>query len=289
MKNFRTLSNNPCPNTPTVTDIENNVYNTVQIGNQCWMAENMKTAKYADGQEISSDKMFNPNDSVDNVATYGLLYTWSAATRDSSTTYPAAGQVKVQGICPAGWHVPSDAEWDTLTRYVFSKDEYKCGDDCGEWQARRNVSCIAKALSSTTGWNSSDEPCTPGNNPSANNATGFSAVPAGRFSDGDFNDFGDRTDFWSATHYDAYDAWCRRLYSDVSTVYRNANDRKDHGYSVRCLKDAEVPAAMSVTTDSANTVTNNTATLHGNVTNMGEYSEVYAGFKYGTSVSGIRG
>src|SRR5688500_14669040 len=103
----------------TVTDIEGNVYHTVTIGTQVWMAENLKTTKYRNGDligttipatlDISSESApkyqwaYNGEESI--VATYGRLYTWYAVT-DS------------RNVCPTGWHVPSDAEWTTLTTYL---------------------------------------------------------------------------------------------------------------------------------------------------------------------------
>ena len=85
-------------------------------------------------------------------ATYGLLYNWKAVTRNSSSS--SSNPSNVQGICPTGWHVPSDAEWTQLTNYVSSQSEYVCGND------EEN---IAKVLASTTGWNISTNTCAVGN------------------------------------------------------------------------------------------------------------------------------
>ncbi|MCQ2270439.1 MAG: hypothetical protein MJZ52_04340 [Bacteroidales bacterium] len=269
VKNFRTLSNNPCPNTPTVTDIENNVYNTVQIGNQCWMAQNLRTKIGGDG-----DKGY-PTEAGNDTVTYGRLYTWSAMMNgEGSTNYPVSGD-KVQGICPTGWHVPSNAEWDTLTTYVNGVAEYRCGE---------TDKAIANALSAATGWQSPSE-CGAGHNSTTLNKTGFSAVPAGSWLN-DYVGFGYGAYFWSATQDGSDYAYRCGLNLNSANVGRSSNFKR-YGFSVRCLRDEEAPAAMSVTTDSANTVTNNTATLHGTVTNMGGKDNVYAGFKYGTSESAL--
>ena len=198
---------------------------------RCTTSPNGLLQKGETGSSSSSPLYYDYPDTTLSLRERGLLYNWYGAmdtTANISYTYR-------RGICPEGWHVPSDAEWDTLTRYVFSKNEYKCGDGCGEWQAQSNVSCIAKALADTTGWDSSDDPCTPGNIPSANNATGFSAVPAGRYFYGNFNSFGSWAVFCSATQYDNTYAWYRFLngYTRVNRDY----DNKGFGFSVRCLKD----------------------------------------------------
>ena len=164
--------------TSTLSDIDGNMYNTVQIGNQCWMKENLRTTHYSDntaishGVSLSSDVpyYYYPDSSYYNVSTYGLLYNWKAVMHSSSSsTINPSG---VQGICPNGWHVPSEAEWVQLTDYVSSQSQYACGS---------NSSNIAKALANNTGWESSTTTCAVGNTQSNNNATGFSAMPAGGY------------------------------------------------------------------------------------------------------------
>ncbi len=278
VKNFTTPGSSFTCGTSKVKDVDNNEYNTVQIGNQCWMKENLRTTRYADGTSIelgtststTTAYRYYPKGQETYVSTYGYLYNWKAVMRNSSSS--SANPSGVQGICPNGWHVPSDAEWTQLTGYVSSQSQYVCGG---------NNTDIAKALASTTGWSSSSSTCTPGNNPSANNATGFSAVPAGSHI-GYYSSFGDFAFFWSATQNFNYDAYRRGLNYDNAYVYGYPYN-KYYGFSVRCLKDAEAPAVMTVTTDSANTVTNSGAKLYGNVTDMGGKTEVKAGFKYGTS------
>ena len=222
----------PCPGAPTVTDVDGNVYNTVQIGEQCWMRENLKTTKYANGTTIPLGTVesyevayrYYPNGNSNNVAEYGFLYNWAAVMNGSASS--DANPSGVQGICPTGWHVPSDAEWTELTNYVKSQSQYVCDGDEDN---------IAKALASETGWNSSTDNCAVGNNPSANNATGFSARPAGYYN-GNYSNFGSYAGFWSATQINSNTAYGRSLYYNAAYVNWTGNG-KNNGYSVRCVRN----------------------------------------------------
>ena len=214
-----------------VADIDGNVYKTVKLGNQVWMAENLRTTRYADGTPIplvtatsSAAVRYYPNNNSANVTDFGYLYSWYAVMKgaSSSNSNPSG----VQGICPDGWHVPSDAEWTELTNYVSCQSQYVCGGDEDN---------IAKALASEVGWNSSTYNCDVGNNPSANNATGFSARPAGNYF-GNYNSFGYGANFWSATQFNSYNAYIRYLYYGYAIVYRY-NYIKYYGYSVRCIRN----------------------------------------------------
>lgn len=144
--------------------------------------------------------------------------------RNSSSS--SANPSGVQGVCPNGWHVPSDAEWTQLTDYVSSQSEYVCGSD---------NTYIAKALAGTTGWSSSTNTCAVGNTPSQNNSTGFGALPAGSYS-GSYYFFGDGAYFWSATEESITDAYKRLLGYNRAEVCRGSNF-KDSGWSVRCVRD----------------------------------------------------
>lgn len=223
-----------------VSDIDGNSYDAVQIGSQIWMAENLRTSRYADGAEIplgpssstTSPYRYNPNNDVNNVSTYGYLYNWPAIMHGESGS--DANPSGVQGICPNGWHVPSIAEWKQLTNYVGSQSQYICGND---------TSYIAKAISATTGWYNSMEPCAVGNDLSANNATGFSALPAGDFRDGYYNFFGETASFWSATDFSGSDygiPFTRMYYLFLYLHSANVQESgfvKDYGLSVRCVRD----------------------------------------------------
>ena len=96
--------------TSTVDDADGNSYQTVSIGSQCWMAENLRSTKYSDGTDVTAIQYankYNPDDDANNVATYGYLYNWKAAMRGSTTE-------GAQGICPTGWHVPTEADFFTM-------------------------------------------------------------------------------------------------------------------------------------------------------------------------------
>ena len=222
----------PCSGAATVTDYDDNTYNTVQIGAQCWMKENLRTTHYSNGTSIALGSStstttayrYYPNNSSANVSSYGYLYNWKAVMRSSSPS--SANPSGVQGICPTGWHVPSDVEWTQLTDYVGSQTQYQC-DNSSDY--------FAKALASTTGWTSYSTTCAVGNNPSTNNATGFSALPAG-YSSVLYDFFGSGAYFWSATENDDYYAYFRSLTCYYAGVYRYDAD-KYIGCSVRCVLD----------------------------------------------------
>lgn len=219
-----------CPS--TLTDIDGNIYKTVQLGEQCWMAENLRTTRYADGTSIplgttySYDEAYRycPNNNSSNVSSYGYLYNWKAVMGSSSSS--SANPSGVQGICPTGWHVPSNAEWTQLIIWVGSQSSYQCSSSSEN---------IAKALASTYGWESSTNSCAVGNNPSSNNATGFSAPPAGYYG-GDYGYFGYSASFWSAAElYSSY-AYYRHLGYNNANVYSRYGTKYD-GFSVRCVRD----------------------------------------------------
>lgn len=228
-------SSQTCPGTPTVTDYDGNVYHTVQIGNQCWMKENLRTTHYSDGTSISLGFVDSVSSTIayryypygNNVSSYGYLYNWKAVMRNSSSS--AANPSGVQGICPDGWHVPSDAEWAQLTNYVSNHSQYVCGND------NEN---IAKALASSSGWLSNNNICTVGNNCTTNNSTGFSALPSGGYScaAGYSDNVGFSAAFWSSSEcYSGY-PYSRHLYSSVTVVSPSYAD-KNNGFSVRCVCD----------------------------------------------------
>jgi uncharacterized protein (TIGR02145 family) len=200
-------------NSETVTDIDGNTYQTVTIGSQVWMAENLKVTHYRNGDEIpnvtngtdwgnlTTGAYCNYNNNVSNVAVYGRLYTWDAVN-DS------------RNIAPAGWHVPSDAEWQTLVDYLGGQT-------------------IAGGKMKETGtahWNSP--------NTGATNESGFSALPGGnRDSIGAFVAQGSNALFWSSTEGDTCGAWGRSLSYEVSAVGQHNYGHKQNGFSVRCVKD----------------------------------------------------
>ena len=224
----------PCPGATTLTDIDGNIYNTVLIGNQCWMKENLRTTHYANSSAIEQGSStstttpywYYPNNYSANMSTYGLLYNWKAVMGSFSSS--SANPSGVQGICPTGWHVPSDAEWTQLTDYVSNQSQYVCGSDNTQ---------IAKALAGTTGWNSSTVTCAIGNTPTDNNATGFSALPAGCYGSS-YSSIGNVAVYWSATEFYSDGAIGRRLsFQSLTTTDSTDGEYKYYGHSVRCVKN----------------------------------------------------
>ena len=233
---FTFVNVQPCADFPTVTDIDGNVYNTVQIGSQCWMKENLRTTRYEDGDSIPAGTYFSSTEPYyyDNnstsipLAERGYLYNWPAVMHGqaASNTVPSG----VQGICPEGWHVPSDAEWMGLTNYVSSQPEYACGG---------NPDYIAKALASKLWWNSYSGVCYPGDQGvEPNNATGFAAVPAGSYLSYGYNDEGLYANFWSATEFEDYPGIARYLGMDYDAPEAShAVGTMSHRFAVRCLRN----------------------------------------------------
>jgi uncharacterized protein (TIGR02145 family) len=223
----------PCPQHPTVTDYDGNVYNTVQIGTQCWMKENLKTSHYADGTYIpvadtishSISYRYFPEDDSSNVSTYGCLYNWAAVMNGNSAS--TAVPSNVQGVCPTGWHVPSAAEWIVMQDYVGAQNDCQCG---------HRSDLIAKALSSTTAWESSTIYCSPGYLPMYNNASGFSALPAGYYYGGGYSVLGREAWFWSTDEVIENGAILRNIHNDFAN-FQEVGISNYFGLSVRCLKD----------------------------------------------------
>ena len=226
-------SGQPCPQHPTVTDYDGNVYNTVQIGTQCWMKENLKTSHYADGTYIpvadtishSISYRYFPEDDSSNVSTYGCLYNWAAVMNGNSAS--SAVPSNVQGVCPTGWHVPSAAEWIVMQDYVGAQNDCQCG---------HRSDLIAKALSSTTAWESSTIYCSPGYLPMYNNASGFSALPAGYYYGGGYSVLGREAWFWSTDEVGVNGAAYRNIQNDLAN-FQEVGISNYFGLSVRCLKD----------------------------------------------------
>ncbi len=210
----------PCPGIPTIT-YEGQVYNTVLIGNQCWLKENLNVGTMINGSEDMSDdgviEKYCYDNNTANCETYGGLYQWNEMMEYVTDT-------AVQGICPEGWHLPTDYEWKILEGTVDS--QYPVGDPEWDGDSWRGFDCGEK-LKSTTGWNS-------GGN--GTNDFGFTALPGGyRGNNGGFNFFGS-CGFWSSSEYNTNNAWRRRLYHNHDEVHRDYSS-EDYGFSVRCLQD----------------------------------------------------
>ena len=276
-----------CPGTPTVTDYDGNVYHTVQIGTQCWTRENMRTTHYSNGDPIaegiaySSDIPYRyaPDGNAANVTSYGYLYNWPAVMHgDSSSNANPSG---IQGICPAGWHVPSAAEWDQLATYVNSQSEFLCG-------GYNNY--IAKALASNIGWNYYyvSNACAVCNNLTLNNATGFSAMPAGESYGTYHYGFGDMAAFSTSTLEDDDEIEMRGFCyddPDLTQYLCDADGDLEEGYSVRCVRGEvnsgeQLPKVVTIGVFDIGT---NSVLGVGNVVNSGTATVINRGFCYSTT------
>ncbi|UCH13414.1 MAG: hypothetical protein JSV22_09890 [Bacteroidales bacterium] len=233
---FETLTDDPNvdwePGDDWTDRRDNQKYKTVQIGDQVWMAENMKATVYADSTplvdgtgvgDITNDYTtkywFFYNDNPGNKETYGLLYTWAAMMNGepAGDNNPSG----VQGICPTGWHVSSDSEWKEMEMFLGMN---QAEADATDWRGIDE----GTELKTTVGWNS-------GGN--GTNLSGFSALPAGfRHWDGNFGSLGVGALFWTCTEFDSQNVWGRLLLFNYENVFRNY-DYKDRGLSVRCVKD----------------------------------------------------
>ncbi len=168
----------------TFTDSrDGKTYKTVKIGTQTWMAENLAYKASSGCSAYNNDQ--------NNVATYGYLYTWEAA----------------KTVCPAGWHLPTDAEWTTLTDYLYNFSTLG-GEDVAGGKMKE---------AGTTHWASP--------NTGATNSSGFTALPAGGSSDGTIGYLGADAHFWSATEYSAAGAWGRGLYAGNAQSSRTSTVR----------------------------------------------------------------
>lgn len=208
-----------------VTDIDGNRYLYVTIGNQIWMAENLKTTHYRNGDEIpnvtddvewstlSTGAYRNYENNKDSVDTYGRLYNWHSLN-DS------------RNIAPEGWHVPSDEDWKELEMALGMNQESADGTGF------RGAGVGGKLKE--TGTDHWESP-----NTGATNESGFSALPGGYCStSGNFNNMGNEGCFWSSTESSS-SSWFRALKYDFSEVNRNTLN-KEYGFSVRCVKESDI-------------------------------------------------
>ena len=254
--------------TSKVTDYDGNQYNTVKIGNQCWIKENIRTTHFADGTAIDpvfgsgydhrdgNAPAFTSYNTLDQTIDY--IYNMAAAFHGlpsqvcninyGQTGGPEEEDQYIQGICPDGWHLPSDNDWTILTSTLSDNGMY-----CGQ-----NSSYIAKALASdnTNSWASSTVTCAIGNNISANNASGFSAVgnllayfhlnsDESYTSGGQLAQYG--AHFWTSTPqirwgvsqipYAIDTVSCFELDAFTPTVTSNVYYNKEYLMAVRCTRD----------------------------------------------------
>ncbi|MBK9358857.1 MAG: PKD domain-containing protein [Bacteroidales bacterium] len=201
----------------TVTDIDGNVYETLEIGNQEWMIENLEVTHYRNGDSIPNETVWTQwgllttgaycwyNNDINWKDPYGALYNWYAV-------------VDSRGLCPAGWHTPSDAEWTVLTNYLGGEDE-----------AGGKMKSTRKPPDAHPRWNLP--------NAGATNKSAFSVLPGGeRPNNGVYSEFGSYGFLWSSVEFNSDYAWFRSMNCDNSKVTRLYTN-KEKGRSVRCIRD----------------------------------------------------
>lgn len=200
----------------TVTDIDGNQYLTVTIGTQTWMRENLRTTRYRNGDPIPEVLLNADWNSLNTGAwswydhdpekdtPYGKLYNWYAV--DDS-----------RGLCPTGWHVPTDTEWTTLTDFLGGTS-------------------VAAGKMKTTGTIQTNIGYWEDPNTGATNESGFTGLPGGWRSNNSFPLFGEFGFWWSSTAFDSVNAWARDLAYDRESVFRFDADKRG-GFSIRCVED----------------------------------------------------
>ena len=200
----------------SVKDIDDNEYKTVIVGSQTWMAENLKTTRYNDGDLISLVTDDAAWVSRDSVALTNPSFYWYGNDPSNKNTYGALYNgytVRTGKLCPSGWHVPADAEWSALTTYLGGEE-------------------VAGGKLKESGTKHWLDP-----NKGATNETGFTALPGGyRSMNGKFNYINGGSGWWSSTEYDPDHAWSRGMHSNTDHVSRGAGELPS-GLYVRCVKD----------------------------------------------------
>ncbi len=225
----------PCPDNPVVYDYDGNLYPTVQIGSQCWMRENMRTTHYSNGiplvngtgaGNISGDYFtkywFDYNDDPSNSVIYGKLYNGPAVLNlpYNPNGYPE----KIQGVCPAGWHVSSDKDWMRMEAYLGMGADTNL---LNEWRGF-NIGGKLKETD-TIHWTTV--------NKYATNESGFSGMGGGgRDSNGPYSSLRSIGLWWALNNTNYYPFYDRKMTNLMPSVYRGIGDF-DFGYSCRCVKD----------------------------------------------------
>ncbi len=228
------LSGLPCPDAETVADDDGNLYRTVQIGSQCWMAENLRVGRFVpcfSAQDRQTDngiaEHYRYQNEVWNYEEYGGLYEWGEAMAYAPSDDGPTGSTR--GICPAGWHLPTDEEWKTLERTLgMPEDDVNLPEDV-KWRGTEEAHHLRET--GTSHWTTDI---------ASTNFSGFTALPGGwrNETSGDFMQLGEFAVFWTATEFpDGWhqNAWVRAI-GFVGQIGRFSNDMRS-GASVRCIRD----------------------------------------------------
>jgi uncharacterized protein (TIGR02145 family) len=221
----------PPGNNGTVTDIDGNTYATVQIGTQNWMKENLRTTKYRNGDVIptglSSTQWINAtsgawayyDDNSQYNNPYGKLYNWYAVA-------------DIRGLCPSGWHVPSESEWKVLVKYLDPQADTSTVGEFYSGSAGGDMKTIGELQSGTGLWANP--------NTGANNSSGFSGLPGGIRTSFYYSDLGTFGYWWSTSdettsNSDYYSCAFKLSYDEAISAYYEFG--KNYGFSVRCIRD----------------------------------------------------
>jgi uncharacterized protein (TIGR02145 family) len=225
-RTFELFAGLACPEAPTVTDIDGNVYRTVQIGGQCWTAENLRTTTYANGDpipnvtdstawtELTTGAWVHYDNNASYENPYGKLYNWYAVADP-------------RNVCPTGWHVSTHAEWITVVDFLHP-------NNLSNTEENNYYSITAsRKLKSADGqyWQEPPPPMC------ATNESGFSALPGGGAYDGSFGVLGYYGNWWSASESGAENAWSRYISNGGLGSISGYGASKRAGFSVRCLRD----------------------------------------------------
>jgi uncharacterized protein (TIGR02145 family) len=209
-----------------VQDADGNHYPTVMIGDQVWMAENLKTTKYNDGTTIP---LVTDQTAWSNLVTPGYCwYNNDAANKNIYGAMYNGYAVLTNNLCPAGWHVPSIVEFQTLKNYLIANGY--------NFDGTTTINKIAKSMAATTRWTVSTYTGSPGNNPAANNSCGFSGLPGGlRAYSGIFYYISNEAYWWTSSIPSTYGSIYSLNYGSYSVSEPTGPVKS--GLSVRCLKD----------------------------------------------------
>jgi uncharacterized protein (TIGR02145 family) len=244
-----------CPGVPTVT-YEGKIYNTVQIGTQCWLKENLNVGTRINGSQNQTNNSIKEkycfNDLETNCDVYGGLYQWDEAMQYVLTN-------GAQGLCPNGWHIATDAEWTTMTNYIGG-------------------ALIAGGKLKEAGLIHWASP-----NTGATNLTDFTALPSGhRNTNSLFFYLTYSAYFWQSTESSALVSYARKLDFNSEDVFRNPYE-KPNGFSVRCLQGNGGILIPTVTTSPISNIAQTSATSGGNVTSDGGATVSARGVCWSTS------
>ncbi|MFA4862976.1 MAG: FISUMP domain-containing protein [Bacteroidales bacterium] len=219
---FQFATNIPCPGTPTV-EYEGQIYNTIQIFSQCWLKENLNVGVMIPANVDQWDngiiEKYCYNNEPDSCIKYGGFYQWREMMK-------YAEPPGVQGICPPGWHIPTDNEWKILEGSADSY--YPIGDP--EWDIRiawRGYDAGTN-LKTISGWYE---------NGNGTDLYGFSGLASGWKEGSGFSDLGYNTSWWTSTGHFAHEAWIRSLHYSFPEIYQVSGNWGYFAFSVRCLKD----------------------------------------------------